>query len=72
MFHCLAGTQAGQLAFGARRGSCPLQMRRPITALATVFVAALVAPTIVTKPANAEPSKRPNIVLIMADDMGFS
>jgi hypothetical protein len=40
--------------------------------LAVVFLTTLVLPVICSQPANAEADGRPNIILIMADDMGFS
>lgn len=40
--------------------------------IAAVLLGALLVPDVGTAQENTQPTKRPNIVLIMADDMGFS
>ena len=66
MFQFLAMTQAGC------RRSFPRHLLHRITTLAIMALAALIAQVIYTQPVNAESSDRPNIVLIMADDLGWS
>lgn len=66
MFQFLALTQAGC------RRSFPRHLLHRITTLAITAITALVSQVIYSKTVNAESSARPNIVLIMADDMGFS
>ena len=66
MFQFIATTLAGC------RRSFPGDFRHSVAALATSVVAALVALMIEPQPVFAENASRPNIVLIMADDLGFS
>ena len=66
MFQFLAITQAGC------RRSFPRHLLHRITTLAISTVVVLVAQVIYTQPVNADQASRPNIVLIMADDMGYS
>ena len=66
MFQFLAITQAGSSRSFPRDGLCS------ITAPAVSAVVALVALVICPQPVNADQGSRPNIVLIMADDLGFS
>ncbi|MEE3220947.1 MAG: sulfatase-like hydrolase/transferase, partial [Planctomycetota bacterium] len=66
MFQFLALTRAGC------RRAFPRRLLHRITTLAVSVVAALVAQVIYTQSVNAKSSDRPNIVLIMADDMGYS
>jgi arylsulfatase A-like enzyme len=72
MLQVLAGTLVDQAFVGALRRSITRQLPRRTTALIPIVVTAFFAQFIYGKPANAESSKRPNIVLIMADDMGYS
>jgi len=65
MFQFLAKTQAGC------RRSFPRHLLHRITTLAISAIAALVAQTIYTQPVNADQASRPNIVLLMADDLGY-
>ena len=65
MFQFLAITQAGC------RRSFPRHLLHRITTLAISAVVVLVAQVIYTQPVNADQASRPNIVLIMADDMGW-
>jgi arylsulfatase len=66
MFQFLAMTPAG-----CRRSFLRHLLHR-ITTLAILAVAALVTQVSYTQPVTADQASRPNIVLIMADDMGFS
>jgi arylsulfatase A len=71
MFKFLARTLAdGQGMFGCRRTFLRHLLHR-ITTLTISTVAVLFAQTIYTKQLKAESTGRPNIVLIMADDMGY-
>ena len=63
MFRFLTATQAGC------RRSFPRHLLHRITTLATTVIAALVAQVIYTQPVSAKSSDRPNIVLILADDI---
>ncbi|MAR13753.1 MAG: arylsulfatase [Blastopirellula sp.] len=65
MFLFLAITQAGC------RRSFPRHLLHKITTLAISAVVVLVAQVIHTQPVNADQASRPNLVLIMADDMGY-
>ncbi len=65
MFQFLAMTPAG-----CRRSFLPHSLHR-ITTLVLSTVAALVAQVIYTQPVSADRASRPNIVLIMADDIGY-
>lgn len=71
MFQFLTMTQADQLSVGARRRSIPRHLLRRITVLALLTVAALIAQVISAQPVNADQASRTNIVLIMADDLGW-
>lgn len=66
MFQFLAMTQAG-----CRRSS-PRHLQHRITTLTFFTVVALVAEHIYPQTVNADSSDRPNIILIMVDDMGYS
>ena len=66
MFQSLAITQAGCRRLFLR------DLLHRLTTLAAIVVAALVSQVIYMQPVNAESSNRPNIVFIMADDMGYS
>ena len=71
MFKFLARTLAdGQETFGCRR-TFPRHLLHRITTLIISTAAVLFAQTIYTNQLKAESSGRPNIVLIMADDMGY-
>ncbi|MEZ5945095.1 MAG: sulfatase-like hydrolase/transferase [Planctomycetaceae bacterium] len=65
MFQFLAITQAGC------RRSFPRHLLHRTTTLASSAVAVLVAQVICTQTVNADQASRPNIVLIMADDLGY-
>ncbi len=65
MFPFVATTPAGY------RRSFPHHLRSRTTALAIAAVTALVAQASYTQPVNAEPASRPNIIFIMADDLGY-
>ena len=65
MFQFLAITQAGC------RRSFPRHLLHKITTLAISTIVVLVAQVIYTQPVNADQASRPNIVLIMADDLGY-
>jgi hypothetical protein len=72
MFKFLARTLAdGQGMFGCRRTFLRHLLHR-ITTLTISTVAVLFAQTIYTKQLKAESTGRPNIVIIMADDHGYS
>ena len=66
MFQFLAITQAGC------RRSFPRHLLHTITTLAISAFVVLVAQVIYTQPVNADQVSRLNIVLIMADDLGWS
>lgn len=66
MFQFRAMTPAGC------RRSFPRHLLHRITTLAISVVAVLVAEVVYTQTVNADQASRPNIILIMADDMGFS
>jgi len=66
MFQFRDGPQAGC------RRSFPCQLLHGTTMLATTVMVAFASRVIYPKPVGDESSKRPNIVLIMADDMGYS
>lgn len=66
MFQFLAKTQAGC------RREFPRHLLHGIATLAKIALVALIAQLIYTQQLNAKSSARPNIVLIMADDMGYS
>ena len=72
MFQFLAVAQADGPSVGARRRSLPRHLLHRMTTLAIAVVAALIAQVAYGQPVDAKPIERPNIVLIMADDMGFS
>ena len=65
MFQFLAMTQVDC------RRSFPRHLRHRITTLAILVVPALVAQVIYAQPVNAKSSDRLNIVLIVADDLGY-
>jgi len=65
MFQFLAVTQDGC------RRSFPRHLLHRITTLAISAVVVLVAQVIYTQPVNADQASRPNIVLLMADDLGY-
>lgn len=66
MFLFLAITQAGC------RRSFPRHLLHRITTLAISAVVVLVAQVIYTQPVNADQASRPNIIFILADDLGYS
>ncbi len=63
--------QSLAVAQASCRGAFPRYLLHRITTLAISAVAALVPQVIYTQPVDAKPGDRPNIVLIMVDDMGF-
>ncbi len=68
----LATTQASEATTGARRRSFPRHLLHRI-AMQLICVAAAVIPHLIdSKPLAAEQTSRPNIILIMSDDMGYS
>ncbi len=66
MFRFPAAAGACRRRFSARR------FRHTLTRCVAALLAALAAQAVSTRPVHAEPDARPNIVLIMVDDMGFS
>ena len=72
MFKFLAKTSTeGQGTLGCRR-TFPRHLLHRITTLAVPTLAALFSQTLYTPSLKAESSDRPNIVLILADDLGWS
>ncbi len=65
MLQFLARTQAGCLRF------FPRHLRHRTTAVVFSTFAALIAQNLCSLPLKAESSERPNVVLIMVDDMGY-
>ena len=65
MFQFLATTQAGP------RRLFPRHLLHKITTLAIWAIAALISQFIPMQQLKGESSNRPNIVLIMADDLGY-
>ena len=65
MFQFLAMTKAGC------RRSFPRHLLHRITTLAISALVVLIAQAIYTQRVSADQAQRPNIVLIMADDMGW-
>lgn len=72
MLQFLEKNRIGQPSVGASRQPLQRDCQTRITAVAFSVVAALVAHAIYSQSVNAESSDRPNILLIMADDLGFS
>lgn len=71
MFKFLARTLAdGQQTFGCRR-TFPRHLLHRITTLIIPTVAVLFAQSIYTKQLKAESTGRPNIIVILVDDMGY-
>jgi len=71
MFPFLSMTQADQPSVGARRRSFPRHLLHRITTLAISAVVVLVALIINLQRVNADQASRPNIVLLLADDLGY-
>ncbi len=71
MFQFLAITQADQGTVGARRRLLPRRLLHRLTTLPISAAVALVAQLIYAQAVNADQPSRPNVVLIMADDMGY-
>jgi len=71
MSRLLAMTSHDQPAVGARRRPLPRLLLHGITTLAISAVAALVSQVFDAQPVNAAEASRPNIVLIVADDLGY-
>ena len=65
MFRFLTATQAGC------RRSFPRHLLHRITTLAIATFAVLIAQVIYSQPVSAKSSDRPNIIYIMADDLGY-
>ncbi|WP_372898720.1 sulfatase [Stieleria sp.] len=65
MLHFLVLTQAGC------RRSCPVDVRRRLAALALGIAATLIASILSPTILQAESETRPNLVLILADDLGY-
>lgn len=71
MFRFLAKRQADQLSLSARRRSFSPHLLHRIMTLALVPFGAIVSQLIDALPLSAESKARPNIVLIMADELGY-
>ncbi len=67
MFHFLTITPAGFSRAFLRHG-----LHRRLTTSAIAAIAVLAAHVVLSQPVNAEQAARPNIVVILADDMGYS
>ncbi len=67
----LAMTQANQSTVGARRRSFARRLRHRITTRAFLLATAVIPQLIHAQQLPAAQASRPNIVLIMADDMGY-
>lgn len=70
-FPFLALTSDNQAAADIHDRSFPRHLRHRLTMLALPVVVAIAAQMIPAQPATADQASRPNIVLIMADDMGY-